>query len=125
MKFVACLLLLLTVGLLTPIAARAVDNPCPRPGDGSMVSDPPELRSRNGLLRLALHYQTATDAFGRTLYCFMTPDGKQSPTLRVRPGDRVVIDLTNDLPGAARAHSMSMTSGIGQCGDEFMTPSSV
>ncbi len=84
--------------MLFPLTARTASNPCPRPAQGSLVANPLDLYSRRGLLRVDLTYNTATDAIGRKLYCFATVDGKESPTLHVRPGDRVIINLKNNLP---------------------------
>ena len=118
----SCLVLL----LVFQYPAFAESNPCPRPAPGSTVSNPPELFSRNGVLRAKLSYHTETDSVGRTLYCFATADGKESPTLRVHPGDHLIVNLKNDLPGPARSPAMEMMrSAIGVCGDPFMTPTSV
>jgi FtsP/CotA-like multicopper oxidase with cupredoxin domain len=118
--------LIVLLGLAFPIAGFAQSNPCPRPAQGAVVSNPPDLYSRNGVLRTNLLYNTATDSSGRTLYCFTTADGKESPTLHVRPGDRLIINLKNNLPGPAGSSPMKMAAGtIGVCGDAFMTPTSV
>ncbi len=91
-----------------------------------MVTNPPELFSHHGMLRVSLLYNTTTDALGRALYCFETPDGKESPTLHVRPGDRVLINLKNNLPNPSGVTPMRMPeTTIGVCGDAFMTPTSV
>ena len=76
------------------------DAPCPRPRAGSLVSPPPDLFSHNGLFDVAFDYLTAVDDAGRTLFCFMTPDGKQSPTLHVKPGDTLNVTVTNRVPPA-------------------------
>src|SRR5580700_3704637 len=86
---------------------------CPRPEAGATVSDPPELESRNGLLEVTLHfkYQTTLMGQGPPRYCYLTDDGMESPTLRVHPGDRLVIHLHNDLPqtqSASMNHPMLM-----------------
>src|SRR5579863_341318 len=75
-----------------------VGNPCPRPAAGSVVADPPALFSANGVLAVRFSYQHVVDAVGRDLYCFMTPDGLQNPTLHVKPGDHLVVTITNNLP---------------------------
>ncbi len=62
--------------------------PCTRFAAGSVVNNPPDLFSKNGVLKVNLSYNTETDAEGRILYCFTTPDGTESPTLHVFPGDR-------------------------------------
>lgn len=70
---------------------------CPRPAIGSVVPAPADLRSKNGELKLDLQIQNVREKDGTTRYCYSTPDGAQAPTLRVHPGDRVVLRLKNKL----------------------------
>lgn len=65
---------------------------------GSPVLEPANISSKHGGLSLTLNYGTRIDADGRTLFCFTTPDGSESPTLHVRPGDTLNITLNNQLP---------------------------
>jgi FtsP/CotA-like multicopper oxidase with cupredoxin domain len=78
---------------------------CARPAEGSVVPEPRELRSAHGRLALDLIIDNVqTD--GSTRYCYHLPDGSPSPTLRLRPGDLLVLRLSNRLkeaPGAAPA----------------------
>jgi FtsP/CotA-like multicopper oxidase with cupredoxin domain len=37
------------------------------------------------------------DTLGLTRYCYISGDGAEAPTLRVKPGDEVVLDLRNEL----------------------------
>jgi len=91
-----------------------------------MAVNPPELRSSSGTLTVDLVYDTDTDADGRTLYCFTTPDGTESPTLRVHPGDRLTVRVKNNLPAAAPASVMQMSSDASLvCGAAMMDASSV
>lgn len=71
---------------------------CPRFAPGTIVAQPQDLYSSNGVLKLSFTYQTTVDQFGNTLYCFMTADNVESPTLHVLPGDRLQITLTNQVP---------------------------
>ena len=75
-----------------------VANPCVRPAAGSVVNDPPALFSSDGVLNVRFSYQTVIDSVGRDLFCFMTPDGLQNPTLHVNPGDLLIITVTNNTP---------------------------
>ncbi len=81
---------------------------CPRAAPGSTVQNPPELRSQNGVLEVTLHfrYQATTVGQGPPRYCYITDDGVESPTLRVHPGDQLILHLHNDLPAAilSQAH---------------------
>jgi FtsP/CotA-like multicopper oxidase with cupredoxin domain len=81
---------------LQPIAP--VLNACPRLAPGSVIHQPAALFSQNGVLNVQFSYQTTKDFAGRTLDCFMTPSGQENPTLHVRPGDTLIITVTNNTP---------------------------
>lgn len=92
---------------------RAASDPCPRPAAGSRVAEPAELRSVDGVLSLELTMRNHREADGSIRYCYVTAAGEQSPTLRMRPGDLLVLKLKNELadlgapagkPAAAPAH---------------------
>jgi FtsP/CotA-like multicopper oxidase with cupredoxin domain len=89
-------LLLLVLILLAPLLCTA-STPCPRFDPGSILQEPQNVYSRNGVLDVTLSYQTRVDSSENTLYCFTAEDGTQSPTLHVHPGDRLVIHLKNEL----------------------------
>jgi FtsP/CotA-like multicopper oxidase with cupredoxin domain len=76
---------------------------CRRPPTGSLVPEPQDLRSRNGVLEvdLAIHNDARTD--GSTRYCYVDRNGNQSPTLRLKPGDLLILRLKNDLTDFDRA----------------------
>jgi FtsP/CotA-like multicopper oxidase with cupredoxin domain len=81
-------------------AAETLPKPhrnCFRPPAGSIVSDPASLRSHDGVLHVQLTIRNAPGPHGSLLYCYTDAAGEESPTLRVKPGDRVIIDLKNDL----------------------------
>ena len=80
----------------TPAAVPPVANPCPRFAAGSVIHQPAALFSQNGVLSVRFSYQTTTDSAGRTLFCFMTPSGLENPTLHVKPGDHLIITVTNN-----------------------------
>ena len=84
-------------------ALWAQGNECPRPQPGSTVEEPADLHSQNGVLRVDLTERNITLADGTTRYCFIDGDGNESPTLRVKPGDLVVIHLKNELTAAQGA----------------------
>jgi FtsP/CotA-like multicopper oxidase with cupredoxin domain len=107
----------------TPVAPVA--NPCPRPAAGGVVKNPPSLFSQNGVLTVNFSYQTRTDADERALFCFMTPDGKQNPTLHVKPGDHLIVNVTNNLPRPTSAASMQMAVTGATCGASTMDASSM
>ena len=76
---------------------RAASDPCARPPAGSLLSDPADLRSRDGVLSLELSVRNRREADGSMRYCYVTATGEQSPTLRMRPGDLLVLKLKNEL----------------------------
>jgi FtsP/CotA-like multicopper oxidase with cupredoxin domain len=57
------------------------------------------LRSQNGVLEADLTARDVRDVHGTTLYCYTDATGRQSPTLRVKPGDLVILHLKNALSG--------------------------
>lgn len=100
--------------------------PCTRFAAGSVVNNPTDLFSKHGVLTVNLSYNTEVDADGRTLYCFTTPDGTESPTLHVHPGDQLVVNVTNNLPAPTEASALRMsTSASDVCGASSMGPDSV
>ena len=108
--------------------------PCPRFPVGSSIAQPQDLFSEHGVLRVNFTYETRVDQFGNTLFCFMTASGAESPTLHVRPGDRLRIKLTNNVPAPTSASGSAMEAMPGMtvsgtasstCGAVTMTASSV
>jgi len=106
-------------GAPTPVSAVA--NPCPRPAAGSAVHNPPALFSSDGVLNVRFSYEHSFDTDGTDLFCFMTPDGLQNPTLHVKPGGALNITLTNNTP----AQLLTMTLDPPNCGATQMAKSSV
>lgn len=110
---VLCAALACCAPLLAHEPPRAV---CARPAPGSPVAEPPQLRSRNGVLTVDLTLRNDKQPDGSVRYCYLTSDGAESPTLRVKPGDLLILRLRNelrrlepDLPatGAPPSHPMS------------------
>jgi FtsP/CotA-like multicopper oxidase with cupredoxin domain len=96
------LLLFLVAVSIGPAATlvRANGNtgdPCPRPAPGSPVSQPEDLRSHNGILRVDLTVFNHKEQDGTIRYCYVLADGNQSPTLRLSPGDVLILNLKNNL----------------------------
>src|ERR1700722_15964804 len=78
-------------------AQRSAPPMCPsRPAAGSVVGEPEELRSQKGVLRAELMYRESVDASGQTLYCYVSKDGGEAPTLRLKPGDLLILRLKNE-----------------------------
>jgi FtsP/CotA-like multicopper oxidase with cupredoxin domain len=102
----------------------AVASDCPRPESGSEVLPPPDLFSSGGTLTVDLHYKVVKTLTSLNL-CFQTADGVESPTLHVFPGDKIIINLTNDVPSVPGAPAGTVSSTSDQCGAATMTVTSV
>jgi FtsP/CotA-like multicopper oxidase with cupredoxin domain len=110
-----------------PLYAQATPEHCPRPSEGSVITEPEDLHSQNGVLKVELTVENARQSDGTTRYCYIDGNGKESPNLRVKPGDLVILQLKNDLKdfdtdtaasGANHMHAMpqknadACTSGL-------------
>ncbi|WP_254062299.1 multicopper oxidase domain-containing protein [Acidobacterium sp. S8] len=85
---------------------------CARPHIGSVVEEPADVRSTHGVLEITLTAFNAAQSDGSTRYCFIDAQGRESPNLRVNPGDLVIIHLKNAItepnqgdPEASHVHS--------------------
>jgi FtsP/CotA-like multicopper oxidase with cupredoxin domain len=96
--FAVAIFVLAPIGAFAQTPVPPVPNPCPRFTAGSVAQQPPALFSHNGVLNVKFSYQTTTDSVGRQLFCFMTPDGLENPTLHLNPGDTLNITVTNNTP---------------------------
>ncbi|MBV8804904.1 MAG: multicopper oxidase family protein [Sinobacteraceae bacterium] len=83
------------------------------------------MRSANGVLNVELSYRASVDSAGQTHYCYVYKDGLEAPTLRLQPGDLLILHLKNEakLPPdpTVQPHSHGMASG---CAGGAMTSSS-
>lgn len=96
---------------------------CPRPAVGSIVTEPEDLRSRKGVLSVELDYRSSLDAQGQTRFCFVTKDGSQSPNLRLKPGDELILTLKNNLsaPPSSGPHNVTSHNAAPPCTGGAMT----
>ena len=91
-------MLAVTLGLTGRAIARdVVGDWCPRPAPGSVVEQPKDLRSHDGVLKLDLTIHDFKEKDGSVRYCYLLPDGTQSPTLRLHPGDLLILHLIDRL----------------------------
>jgi FtsP/CotA-like multicopper oxidase with cupredoxin domain len=99
--------------LTLPAAALALNHPpCSFSGPGSAIVNPKDLRSRNGVLKVTLTLRNSLDSFGRTQYCYLDEAGDRSPTLRLQPGDLLILKLRNNLSGlSTKQHVHPRSSG--------------
>jgi FtsP/CotA-like multicopper oxidase with cupredoxin domain len=90
----------------------SADSVCARFATGSNVSAPPELKSQNGVLEVTMQFLTVVDSQGLTRYCYVTNTGLEAPTLRVNPGDQLIIHFTNLLPAPSSSSSSDNMAGM-------------
>lgn len=113
-------LVMLAVFVASMNAAAAAEPPgdaCSRPPMGAVIAGPPELRSSHGALVVDLSLRNFTDVYGAKTYCYVDQNGQQAPTLRVRPGDELVVHLKNRLEGEPGAMPMHVHGASPQaCG---------
>ncbi len=70
-------------------------------------TESPDLYSQNGTLTLNLALKSEIGPTGFTHYCYVYMNNGQpveAPSLRVNPGDRLVVNLTNDISAIGMAH---------------------
>jgi FtsP/CotA-like multicopper oxidase with cupredoxin domain len=70
---------------------------CKRPEPGSALPEPQDLRSHDGVLQVELTIYDSKQPDGTTRYCYVTTDGSALPTLRLKPGDLLIVRFKNDL----------------------------
>jgi FtsP/CotA-like multicopper oxidase with cupredoxin domain len=109
--------------------AQETPDPCPRPAQRSEVQEPTDLRSQDGVLQVDLAVHNFKEKDGSTRYCYLLPDGTQSPTLRLKPGDLLILKLKNDLTGteaeaATGNHVHAATKNSSPCESGVMSVTS-
>jgi FtsP/CotA-like multicopper oxidase with cupredoxin domain len=133
---------------------RKTQELCPREPAGSTVAEPRDLRSVNGSLKLTLTIHSSTDAIrsrsasdssasgssasnssaalAQVRYCYTDDHGDQAPTLRVRPGEALILKLKNEISlpqsiSSSRSNSTRVRdphAENGPCSGGAMTPAS-
>jgi FtsP/CotA-like multicopper oxidase with cupredoxin domain len=81
---------------------------CVRPAPGETVPEPLDLRSTEGVLSVDLYARNSPRGTVPPRYCYELADGSPSPTLRLKPGELLILRLHNELwpvAGAAGAHT--------------------
>src|SRR5580698_4157937 len=114
---------------LLALHARSSSDACPRPLPGSVVAEPADLHSHNGVLKVELTAHNTTQSDGSTRYCYLDNNGTESPTLRVNPGDLVFLTLKNDLtafspdavPPTHQHMHMDTEKSADSCAGDLMT----
>jgi FtsP/CotA-like multicopper oxidase with cupredoxin domain len=78
-------------------AQSATPETCSRPASGSEAREPADLHSHAGVLQADLTLRNGPGPNGQMRYCYVTAHGTQSPTLRLQPGDLLILRLKNEL----------------------------
>jgi FtsP/CotA-like multicopper oxidase with cupredoxin domain len=97
------LILTLWFGMLAIVAVSAAAQVpvCPpRPAAGTLVQNPLDLYSENGVLQVNMTLQNSYGSDGFEHYCYVyLYQGQQveAPTLRLNPGDQLELTLTNNI----------------------------
>ncbi|HEV7356826.1 MAG TPA: multicopper oxidase domain-containing protein [Steroidobacteraceae bacterium] len=108
------------------VGHEATPEICPRPAAGAVVEEPEDLRSENGVLKVELTVRNEKARDGSMRFCYLLADGAQSPTLRLNPGDLLILSLKNslaDVEGSANeAHAHLRPKGASDpCKSGVMT----
>ncbi|MGC2231987.1 MAG: multicopper oxidase domain-containing protein [Candidatus Acidiferrum sp.] len=72
------------------------------------MPEPEDLRSQNGVLKVELTVRNIVETDGSVRYCYIDGDGSESPTLRLHPGDLLILHLKNDLADLKRSPTAKM-----------------
>jgi FtsP/CotA-like multicopper oxidase with cupredoxin domain len=97
------------------LAKEPPGNACARSAIGSAITEPEDLRSHDGVLKVDLTIRNYTEPNGSTRYCYMDGNGNLSPNLRLKPGDLLILHLKNDLTDTS--HMPGHHAHAGKSGD--------
>jgi FtsP/CotA-like multicopper oxidase with cupredoxin domain len=95
-------------------AGKAAEDECPRPHEGETVGEPADLRSVNGVLKVELTFHNVAEPDGTTRYCYVDGAGNESPTLRLKPGDLLILHLKNELRELKSTSAGAVNAGAGK-----------
>ncbi|HYK60603.1 MAG TPA: multicopper oxidase family protein [Bryobacteraceae bacterium] len=99
--------------IFSAVSAAGAES-CSRPAPGSLIEQPQDVFSSNGVLKVMFSFRSAPTRYGFTRYCYVYDDSLQSPTLRVRPGEELLITLKNDVLGSAAGSTHVHSGGPGK-----------
>jgi FtsP/CotA-like multicopper oxidase with cupredoxin domain len=123
LRVLICACVLLAFGGISTFAQAgaglAADQPeagCSRGAEGSIVPEPEDLRSRNGVLEVELAFRNYKDANAQLRYCYVAKDGSQAPNLRLQPGDTLILRLKNEASGPQGAEHPDISGSASPAG---------
>jgi FtsP/CotA-like multicopper oxidase with cupredoxin domain len=94
---------------------------CPaRPSPGTVVQNPVSLSAVKGALSAKFELARSVDVNGYTHYCYNYTAGTQvieAPTLRLNPGDKLLLDVVNRIKGDDATKMNMAGTGEATCGD--------
>src|SRR5215472_12245772 len=112
---------------LSLVGALAQLPNCPlRPQPGTAVTNPLNLFSQNRVLSLDMTLNNGVDSYGYMHYCFNYQNGSdtvEAPTLRLNPGDQLILSLTNGIVNSGSANSDDAMAMTGMEHDSGRSPS--
>jgi FtsP/CotA-like multicopper oxidase with cupredoxin domain len=118
-----CLIALASFSFVqTTHALGSQRDPCNRPAPGAEVPEPRNLYSEHGVLKVDLSIHNFREADGSVRYCYLLPDGSESPTLRLNPGDLLILHLTNDLTDTGASASITQSHAAHSAGPRAADP---
>jgi len=86
-----CLITLASFAFAQAVHAGSPEHdPCSRPASGAEVPEPRNLYSEHGILKVDLSIHNYRERDGSVRYCYLLPDGSESPALRLYPGDLLI-----------------------------------
>jgi FtsP/CotA-like multicopper oxidase with cupredoxin domain len=103
----ALLAFTMSIGAPETTLGEPTHDPCSRGLPGVEVPEPADLRSKNGVLRVDLSIHNYREPTGSTRYCYLLADSSESPTLRLHPGEQLILRLKNDLAESARTNEQA------------------
>src|ERR1700722_10145903 len=91
--------MVLAATLSTIVEAQTNAPPCPiRPAGCSFVRNPVDVLSENGVLNVAFTLRSEQLFYLEECFIYQGGNGPiEAPTLRLHPGDKLILSLTNRL----------------------------
>ena len=93
-------------------ATTSTREACRREPEAGTARQPADLRSKDGVLKVTLKVRNSLDPHGHMRYCYVDDNGNQSPTLRLQPGDTLILTLKNEISVSAMGSSSTGASTL-------------
>lgn len=96
-------LLLLWLSVSSFAAPSVSPSNCSFASPGAFVASPMEVHSTHGTLTVNLTLRSYRTPEHQTRYCYLDDAGNRSPTLRLQPGDLLILHLKNEISAPSEA----------------------